>query len=375
MRNLFFILLLFVLTSYETDSAYHTIKSETSSLLNLKWNKAYADDSIEKSIIGLKWGLSYLGAVLPKNLNGISVSENVITIDIDQLGFSSNAIEKLNLLHYKMIASEEYKVNGAIDLGRYISLLLGASQHYYEIVATPDRLDVLLQHYTLQNQKGYINNSSVSHQHRRIQFSDQQGFSQLIIAEEIHPVTKEIYEYETIELLPNGQLRFGIFDKNGNRKNNADKSHSDAGKPAKCMWCHESNIQQLFQQQSDFTDYYNYSELQKRLMDYRQSNIDLKMTLTDGVAFSQTQQHTLTELLYISFMEPSAQRLSLEWGIPIGEVQKKLSGIPTHVYPEFPFLGNLYNRNTVEIFAPFKGLKVSGSVRELSETEVNHLSE
>jgi len=370
-KFLFFsILLLFV--SCESDSYYELQNHDTA--LYLKWNKAYPDDTIDKSLIGLKWGLSYVGAKLPASLNGISTSNNIISININKLGFSESAIEKLTILNSKIVASQEYKRTKAIDLGRYITLLLGASEHYYEIVGVPNRLDAILNQYTLSPEKGYINNSNVSFEHRIIQFSEQNGFNQVFISKEIDPNSGQIHEYETIELLPNGQLRFGIFDANGNRKNNADASYGKAGKPGKCMWCHESSINQMYTSQNDFTGYLSASAFQNKLINYKESNRNLKLTLVDGVDFSQTQQHTLTELLYISFMEPSAERLSLEWGIPLTQVQSLLSNLPTHIYAEFPFLGNLYNRKDIENLAPFQGLSVSSSVREQSIIEVNHLN-
>ena len=372
-RFICFIFLIFI--SCENDSTSDLIDIEdTSTSLHLKWNKAYPDDTIDKSLIGLKWGLSYMGAILPSSSNGIITSTNTISINIYKLGFSETAIEKLSKLHAKIIASQEYQTTNAIDLGRYITLLLGASEHYYEIIGTEKKLSNLLNNYTLKSEKGYVNNSGVSLEHRIIQFSEQNGFNQVFLSEEVDPITQEIYEYETIELLANGQLRFGIFDVNGNRKNSADASHSNAGKPAKCMWCHESNIQQLFTPQNDFAGYLSASALQNTLINYRELNRNLKFALTDGVPFSQTQQHTLTELLYISFMEPSAERLSLEWNMPLNQVQTTLSNLPTHVYTEFPFLGNLYNRSDIENLAPFKGLLVSSNVREPSTVEVNHLN-
>ncbi len=212
-------------------------------------------------------------------------------------------------------------------------------------------------------------------EHRIIRFSEQSGFNQLFLSEEVDPVSGEIYEYETIELLPNGQLRFGIFDTEGNRKNNADATHSNAGKPAKCMWCHESNINQMFTPQNDYSGYLPYADFQNTLISFRESNRNQKLALTDGVDFAQTQQHTLTELLYISFMEPSAERLSVEWNLPLAQVTDLLSGLPTHVYDEFPFLGILYDRKDVESLAPFQGLSVSSRVREESQIEVNHLND
>jgi hypothetical protein len=72
-------------------------------------------------------------------------------------------------------------------------------------------------------------------------------------------------------------------------------------------------------------------------------------------------------------MEPSAERLSIEWNMTVSEVQNLLTSYQTHIYPEFPFLGNLYDRNQIENVAPFKGLQVSTSIREESLIEVNHL--
>lgn len=371
MKKLLFLLCCFLLISCERDSYSELIRTETK--INLKWNKAYPEDTIDKSLIGLKWALSYVGATLPRSNSGFSNTTSTITIDVKKLGFTEFAQQNLLKLVEKIKTTPEYQNNNSVDLGRFVTLLLGASEHYYEIIGTPNTLSELLSNYTLLPQKGYVNNSSVSLEHRIIEFSEQNGFNQVFLSEEVDPISGEIYEYETIELLPNGQLRFGIFDVNGNRKSNADPSHSNAGKPAKCLWCHESVINQLFTPQNDYLGYLTASELQNTLINYRESNRNLKLQLTDGVDFSQTQQHTLTELLYISFMEPSAERLSLEWNLPLSQVQNLLSGLPTHQYAEFPFLGNLYYRSDIENLAPFEGLAVSSSVREQSTIEVNHL--
>lgn len=373
MKKMLFLLSLLLFLSCERDSYSDLIETETK--INLKWNKAYPEDTIDKSLIGLKWALSYVGAVLPNSNAGFSTEDTLITIDIKKLGFTESAKLKLIQLSQKIKATSEYQTNDSIDLGRFVTLLLGASEHYYQIIGTPKTLTEVLNQYALLPQKGYVNDSGVSLEHRIIRFSEQNGFNQVFLSEEVDPVSGEIYEYETIELLPNGQLRFGIFDVNGNRKNAADATHSNAGKPAKCMWCHESSIQPLFTAQNDYAGFLTYTDFRDTLLGYRENNRNQKLTLTDGVDFSQTQQHTFTELLYISFMEPSAERLSLEWDLPLTQVLNLLSGLPTHTYNEFPFLGTLYYRNDIESLAPFQGLAVSGSVREASSIEVNHINE
>lgn len=372
MKKLLLIFYLMLFISCQRDSYSDLI--ETEAKINLKWNKAYADDTLDKSLIGLKWALSYVGAVLPSSADGFSNTDSTITIDIKKLGFNENGRQKMLQLMEKIKATQEYQTNNAVDLGRFVTQLIGASEHYYAIIGTPKTLTEVMNGYTLLPQKGYVDNSGVSLENRIIRFSEQNGLNQVFLSEEVDPVSGEIYEYETIELLPNGQLRFGIFDIEGNRKDFADTEHSNAGKPAKCMWCHESTIQPLFYPNNDHAGYLTAADFGTTLTNYRESYRNLKLALTDGVDFAQTQQHTFTELLYISFMEPSAERLSLEWNLPLPQVQDLLSGLPTHQYAEFPFLGTLYDRKDVESLAPFEGLSVSSHVREPSVIEVNHLN-
>ncbi len=346
--------------------------SENESSINLKWNKSYEDDTIEKARIGLSWCYSNIGA---RVLNSVVLpdSENQFIIEIDNLGFNENALEKIKILHNKLKDTEEYKLNNSIDLGRYISLLIGASEHYYTITNVPENLDDILSNYELKPSKGYVNNSTVSLKHRVLEYSNQEGLNQLFVSTEIDPQNNEIVEFETIEIMDNGQLKFGIFDSNGIRLNVANNEHTNAGKPAKCMWCHESNINQLFTPQNNFSGFLTSQQLNDTLINFNNKLKQQQLLLTDGVNFSNTQDHVMMELAYISFMEPSAFRLSNEWNMSEIEVQNSLSTLSTHVHSEFPFLGNLYNRNEVENFAPFSSLSVSSSIREESLIEVNHL--
>jgi hypothetical protein len=173
--------------------------------------------------------------------------------------------------------------------------------------------------------------------------------------------------------MENGQLRFGIFNANKQRINVANQKHTTAGKPAKCMWCHESNINKLFTPQKDFSNYLTSKQLNDSLIKFNNGLREQQNLLTEGVTFSNRQEHVQLELAYISFMEPSALRLSNEWNMSVKKVENKLASLTTHIHEEFPFLGNLYNRNEVELFAPFKSLAVSSNIREKSKIEVNHI--
>jgi hypothetical protein len=345
--------------------------SESGRTINLKWNKAYPDDTIEKAETGLKWGLSFLGASSIDK--GIIVDNELITINLDLVGFKEAAKEKLNLLNEAIENSEEYQIHHHVDLGRYISLLIGSSEHYYAITGLAENINDLRDQYVINPSQGYINDSSVSFLNRIIEFSRQKSLNQVFIAHEVTTTEKAPEEFETIEIMENGQLRFGIFDKNGVRKSASNPINTDAGKPAKCMWCHESSIQLLLSEQNDMEGYLPQTQFRDSLLTFNSELHTKRLDLDTGIDFGQTQEHTLMELLYISFMEPNAERLRLEWNLSKGEVVNRLTGFETHSHQEFPFLGDLYDRNAIEAQAPYKGLPVSGNIREASEVEVNYI--
>lgn len=366
---LFFISLFFSSCLYEVDQ--ETITDENA-FINLVWYKSYEDDSIDKATVGLYWCYSMVGASV-LNSTALPFENEKFRVNINAIGLNDIAINKIKILHSKIKNTEEYKLKDGVDYGRYISLLIGASEHYYRITNVPENLDSLLSNYTLQPYKGYVNNSVVSFEHRIIEYSNQKNLQQLFLATEIDSTNNKILEFETIEILRNGQLRYGIFNSNKRRINTADNKHTDAGKPAKCMWCHESNINQLFTKQKDFSGFLSAKQFNDTLIRFKNNLKQKQNLLTEGVTFRNNQDHVQLELAYISFMEPSAFRLSKEWNISEDEVKEKLNSLPTHLHDEFSFLGNLYHRNEVEQFSPFSSLSVSSNIREKSEIEVNHI--
>ena len=341
--------------------------------VTLKWHKGYEDDSFEKAITGLNWALSHIGA---KNLvptNRVFDSESKVKIYPVEIGLKHKSQEVLGRLHAKITQSEAYQKRGDIDMGHYVTLLLGSSEHYYALVDLPNNLSDLEEGYTFSSVNGYINNSAISAKHRVLKFTDQHVLNQLFISQEIDSITGEIIEFETLDLLPNGQPRFGIFAANGERIEGANPVNSSAGKPGKCMWCHESKIQPLFSIQEPRVGYLTPNELRDTLLFFRESHKNMLELQTLGVNFETPTDHVLMELLYIAYMEPSVDRLALEWGISTNEVENLLENVSTHEHEEFSFLGARYFRKDVQEFAPYQSLSVSDNVRELEGIEVNHL--
>ena len=103
MKHTIIYFLIAFLLSCTNDSYSDLVSTETT--INLKWNKAYPEDNIDKSLIGLKWALSYMGATLPSSNAGFTNTDNIITINIKYLGFTQQAQEKLLKLSKKIKAT------------------------------------------------------------------------------------------------------------------------------------------------------------------------------------------------------------------------------------------------------------------------------
>lgn len=339
----------------------------------LKWNKAYEGDTFEKAVDGLNWGLSHIGARNKVSSAGQEASAFRLTLDPEKIGLTPAGEQVLKQLHRVLIQSEPYQVNSWFDMGQYLTLLIGSSPHYYALTGVPQKLTDWREQYEVSPLTGYVDNSEISIKPREISFSGRVGFQQFFLSREFDTTTNETLEFEVFDIMPNGQLRFGVFDADGNRINAADPVYSNAGKPGKCIWCHESTIQPLFGPQTEKPGYLTPTELADTLWYFRLAHENQQTLLSSGVDFTNAVGHVNMELLYISYLEPSAQQLSLEWDMKIEDVLATLSTLETHEHEEFPFLGDRYWRDEVNAFSPDPLLHTPTDVRELFGEEVNLL--
>ena len=346
--------------------------SKDPNVIHLKWNKAYETDYFEKHQSGLTWALSFLGATiaLDSTYTGITYSENVIRLDISKVGFSNKAISHLQSLHRHIQQSEEYQLKGSIDIGRYLALTIGSPHHYYKIADIPTQLFDLQSAYTFDTLTAYINNSSISKIDREIQYSiNNNGYKRAFISAERDTITGEIEEYETVELMENGLSKFALYDIAGNLKTAGDPHITRAGKPAKCMWCHESGIQPLFREQIDVPNHMSSRDFLDSLKRYNRELTIYQNQVWQDSFIKVRQLHTDMEIAYITFMEPSIEQLSNEWQMTPKEVQNKVTHLTPHIHHEFNYLGNLYYRKHIDMLAPYQVVEVPESIREFSKNE------
>jgi hypothetical protein len=346
--------------------------------IQLRWVRAYPAEKKEDIVTGLAWDLSFLGAQLSTGALNRAMEwkdgESFI-LDLSILGFTTEAKIAWQQLIVVLKESEEYKIRGGIDLGRFIMLSLNSANHYYAITGAKKNYQSFRSQFSFDSKQMGFATSTVSIGSRVVEIGRAERFNQIaFVALEgtgsIVDNTFKVSGYEVLDFMPNGQLRFAIYDDKGNLRTSADPNAAIAGKPAKCLWCHEIKLQPNFSNSPSVNGFYTKEEF-TQLLAARMSLVDsYRAALNSDIDFTKTQDHTKGELIYLSFMEPSAERLAIEWGITTSEIKEKLKSMATHPHSEFSFLGNeLYDRNEIEGFAPYAGVVIPSDSRESSNFE------
>lgn len=214
-----------------------------------------------------------------------------------------------------------------------------------------------------------ITNSTVSKHERIISLINSTSPPELaFIAEEgtglIEDGTFQTTAYEVVDMMPNMQWRFCIYNADGKLMPNIDSNYSHAGKPGKCLWCHEINLQILFQAGSDIKNYLTQKQFISIMDSLNTSVKSFRKSNNSEIDFTHTNDHTYSELLYITFMEPTLSRIALEWKMSEKEVAAKLQNLPTHTNSEYLWMGQLYDRNDIESLSSYNTIRTSHSVRE-----------
>ncbi len=343
--------------------------------ITLRWVKAYPDETREDILTGLAWSLSFLGAELPSGSMEQAIewqNDTHFAIDFTKTGFSTQAQAALQKIIPALKDSDEYRLRNGIDLGRFVMLTLNSTHHYFAITGVPDKYTSFRGQYTFDQKKAAILQSTIAFGNRLIEVSTATHALQIaFVAVEgngsIETGTFDGEEFETIDIMKNGQLRIGLYDSNGNLKAGASPALTAAGKPAKCLWCHETSLQPPYNDNHTLTGYYSTAEFKTRINQFTELIENYRGTLSSDIDFTKQHLHTKAELLYLSFTEPSAERLAEEWGLTLEETRNKLQGISTHAHDEFALLGKeLYFRSQIENLAPFEPIRVPDEARDVS---------
>jgi hypothetical protein len=344
--------------------------------IELRWTKAYWRESRSDVETGLLWTLSFLGAALPADgPDPLSWRGTVVTLHLDRAGIDAELLPRWERLLASMKTSEEYRVKGGLDAGRFVALTLCSASHYYALTDAEPRYERAYANRSYAPERVAIVESAVSRGNRLIERAESSTVADVaFVAHEgsgsVAQGTFVGIERELIDIMPNGQLRFALYDTDGTLKPAADYALTAAGKPSKCLWCHETALSRPFKGRTSVPGYGSLESFERRIAELNAELQAVRSRLGSRIDFTRTQDHTYAELLYITFYEPSAQRVAREWNVSVSHAEKALSALPTHAHREFDFLGSrLYRRSDVDALAPYGVLRPPTDPREPSAYE------
>lgn len=340
--------------------------------LNLLYTLNYEGDNWAKQRTGLLWALSYLGAELPKgsfDKSMVRIDSSSFTLNFGSLGFNEHALEVLESITDSIKKTPYYTKYNRIELGHFIALTIGSSPHYYAITNTPATYKQFLKGHDLTDPSVFlVTNSTVANHHRVIRYKlNPSILKTTFVAEEGTGSVNSDFTpafFETIDVMKNGQLHFAIYNSNGDRVNASPIEHGKAGKPAKCLWCHEIVFQPLYSKTDSVANSIGPQQFQRLIEKQNAMLDDYRKTLHSDINFNNRQDHTLMELLYISYMEPSLKKLAGEWQVPEKELRAILNQQTTHRHYEFKFMDSLYYRGDIQEHTPCKYISVANDIRE-----------
>jgi len=357
---------------------------DQSLVIKLRWIKSYPSQARSQVNTGLFWALSFLGAKLPADAAIISWDGTTVTLDLDAAGVMEISKPAWKKLLDVLKSSDEYRMMGGVDIGRFVFLSLCSSYQYYALTGvSPNYAEFRARHAFAPRQVAIVE-SAVAHGNRLIEVGQGEGINSVAFvafegAGSLQAHSFEKADIETLDIMENGQLRFGLYDLEGHLKATTTPALTAAGKPSKCLWCHEINLQPPFRNVTDLEGFYSTKQFKELVASSTQVIARYRKTLASKVDFARLQDHSNAEELYLSFAEPTAIRLAAEWNMPLERVTQLLASrnLKTHPHSERiddGILGDdLYDRNEVDSLAPYATIRGPSDMREASSYEPNLL--
>jgi len=355
---------------------------DRSLVIELRWIKSYPGQSRSQVDTGLFWALSFLGAKLPADAAIVSWDGTRVTLDLGAAGVSETSKPAWRKLLQVLESSGEYRMMGGIDIGRFVFLSLCSSYQYYALTGVSPTYAEFRARHSFSPRQVAIVESGVARGNRLIEVGQGKDINSVVFvafegAGSLRDHSFQKNDIETLDFMENGQLRFGLYDPDGHLKAATTPALTAAGKPSKCLWCHEINLQPPFKNVTDLDGYYSTKEFRDFVTAATRVVGDYRRTLAAKVDFKGLQDHSNAEDLYMSFAEPTASRLAAEWNLPLDRVQQLLASRNLHTHPHSEriddgILGDdLYDRNEVDSLAPYAAIRGPSDMREASGYEPN----
>jgi len=353
-------LLLLLACGDRTAPADDTSGTEPGDLrVPLRWVRASDTDDWLQARAGLYWQLANLGAVPPRGDPGLLVlvaDEDRVdfTLDLGAVGFPDAALPALAEAVAFVAETDEVALMGGLDTGAFFLRTLYEPWHYYAITGACAERDAWRELHLAPDPALYAITESWLVEGDRL---DHYTAAPPEVADIAHFVEEgpgdiqegsfDPVEGESIDVLPNGALRYAVYDEAGGLL--PWGLHSPAGQPGRCLWCHEDHLQRG--DKANGADGYVTAEVFLAEIDTQTAAIEaLRASLDTDVWADPVADHEDGEILTEMWLHAPPGRLAREWYTDEATVQAALDaeGLTTSVNDEYPEVGPVVTRADAE---------------------------
>lgn len=327
--------------------------------LRLRWLQAYPEEDWARARAGLEWALSLLGALPPADDAAIRVVEAApdtvrFTLDPGALGLAPEALAALEVAVAPLRVDDEAEAFGGVDVARLLlrtvhephvyAAVTGVCPTFAEWSAARVGDTPLLDH--------AITESLLTATDRHLQLLPPTGDALdlallawegtgSLLAGDFEPV-----EVDVIDLMPNGQQRFAVYDHGGRWLAAADPAISPAGPPSRCAWCHELGVQRGVTQPAQPEGWLDEAGFLAVVDGWETAMAEHRAATPSALDWSLREGHEWGELLVETRLYAPPARLAREWAVAEAEVEAALDavGAARVENPEFPWLGPVVAR-------------------------------
>lgn len=338
------------------------VLSDNPLVVPLRWVAGAEGLLWDEARAGLWWALSNLGATPPADerpLLDVEEDEGEVTFSLD-LSVAGFPEARLPAVEAALVPVRDVaRAAGSVDLGRFLMATLYEPGRYYAITGACPTLEAWRDARQAPDPALYaVTLSQLVSGDRLV------ALNPTSLPEGEEPTLPDLgwlasegegslaegsfvpSEFETVDLMANGQQRFAVYDVDGALR--AAGEASPAGQPGKCMWCHESTIQRGTSENPSAEGYLDYDAFVAEIVVAEALLAEVRSGAPSAVVW-EYETHTWAERLTVEFLEPTPTRVAREWGVSVESVLAL--ALPTHTNAEHPGWGSLYDRADVDAAA------------------------
>lgn len=317
--------------------------------------------SVDELRQGIDWNLGLLGALPPADGAHLVLAVDGDWVrgelDLAASGFAEHAQPALTDALAELRDSDALAATGAVDPGRLFMLTLHEPWRYYSITgacgrveqwrhqrlaAEPDRYDVVASLLSGGDRSVLLSPDGTPVQ--------QVGLAVATGVADLDDPDWVPGEFESIDLMSNGQQRFATYGVDGWIQPWADSAVVPAGQPGNCLWCHEGNLMLGTHENPSTASALSYADWALRIGDWQAELEAWRQDQPTAIDWSDPQAHTWAERVVRDFLHPTAARAAVEWGLDPADADalQRAEGLWEGEDEEWPDRGRILRRAEVD---------------------------